>query len=298
MTGLRATSGEDRSPAPPTRGIVLGEALDVLRRLPGESVDMVYIDPPFGTGQVQRLTSIRTGVGASWRKGFRDRTYRWDAVSVREYRDDLSFEEYLAFLHTHLVELHRVLRPTGSLHLHLDFHAVHHARLILDEVFGPDRFLNEIIWAYDYGGRPRNKWPRKHDNILWYAKGRAWTFNREEIDRIPYMAPGLVGPEKAERGKLPTDVWWMTIVPTAGRERTGYPTQKPERLLERILVAASRRGDLVVDCFAGSGTTGAVAQRLGREFLLVDNNPEAVAIAARRLGLLAALPPGPVPGTR
>ncbi len=289
MARVQATqaSGSFEQPpqSDPIQGVVLGHALDVLQRLPNECVDMVYIDPPFGTGQVQRLASIRTGVGSSVRKGFGDRTYHWETVSVREYRDDLPFEEYLSFLYVHLMELHRVLKPAGSLHLHLDFHAVHHARLILDEIFGPDRFLNEIIWAYDYGGRPRNKWPRKHDNILWYAKGDVWTFNRDEIDRIPYMAPGLVGPEKAERGKLPTDVWWMTIVPTNSRERTGYPTQKPEKLLERIMVAASRRGDFVMDCFAGTGTTGVVAKRLGREFLLVDNNPEAVAIAMRRLGI-------------
>jgi site-specific DNA-methyltransferase (adenine-specific) len=265
------------------QGLLLGEALDVLRRLGDASVDLVYIDPPFGTGQTQRLASIRTGTGTALRTGFAGRTYSWETVSVREYRDDLPFDEYLAFLHAHLIEIHRVLKDAGSLHLHLDFHAVHHARLMLDDIFGPHRFVNEIIWAYDYGGRARNRWPRKHDNILWYAKGDTWIFNRDEVDRIPYLAPELVGAEKAARGKLPTDVWWMSIVPTNGRERTGYPTQKPERLLERIIVAASRPGDLVLDCFAGSGTTGVVAQRLGRRFLLVDNNPEAVAIARRRL---------------
>lgn len=153
----------------------------------------------------------------------------------------------------------------------------------MDDVFGPERFLNEIIWAYDYGGRPRNKWPRKHDNILWYAKSGNWTFNREEIDRIPYMAPGLVGPEKAAKGKLPTDVWWMTIVPTNSRERTGYPTQKPLKLLERIITASSNPDELVLDFFGGSGTTGVAAKKLGRRFLLIDNNPEAIRIASQRL---------------
>lgn len=266
------------------RGVVLGQALDVLGRLPDASVDLVYIDPPFGTGATRRLASIRTGAGAGLRKGFGDRLYAWETVSVREYRDDMPWADYLAFLYAHLAELWRVLGPSGSLYLHLDFHAVHHARLMLDELFGPERFQNEIIWAYDYGGRARNKWPRKHDNILWYAKGDAWTFNSDAVDRLPYMAPGLVGPEKAARGKLPTDVWWLTIVPTNSRERVGYPTQKPEKLLERILAASSRPGDFILDCFAGSGTTGVVAQRLGRSFLLVDNNPEAVAIARRRLG--------------
>lgn len=155
---------------------------------------------------------------------------------------------------------------------------------MLDEIFGADRFLNEVIWAYDYGGRARDKWARKHDNILWYAKSEKWTFNRDEVDRIPYMAPGLVGPEKAARGKPPTDTWWMTIVPTNGRERTGYPTQKPVKLLERIVAASSNRGDLVADFFCGSGTTGVAAKRLGRRYLLVDENPTAIEIAGRRLG--------------
>ena len=281
---------QDPRDADNLRGVVLGQALDVLKRLGDASVDLVYIDPPFGTGATQRLASIRTGVGSSLRKGFGDRIYSWETVSVREYKDDMAVDDYLSFLYSHLSELHRVLKPSGSLYLHLDFHAVHHARVMLDDIFGPERFLNEIIWAYDYGGRARNKWPRKHDNILWYAKGDTWTFNRDDIDRLPYMAPGLVGAEKAARGKLPTDVWWMTIVPTNSRERAGYPTQKPEKLLERIIVAASHPGDFVVDCFAGSGTTGVVAKRLGRQFLLVDNNPEAVEIAKRRLSAPVAKP--------
>lgn len=199
------------------------------------------------------------------------------------YDDGMAFEAYLAWLEEHLVEAHRVLAPHGSLYLHLDFRAAHHARLALDRIFGRERFLNEIVWAYDYGGRPRDRWPRKHDTILWYARGDRWTFNREAIDRIPYMAPGLVAPEKAERGKLPTDVWWMTVVPTNGSERTGYPTQKPERLLERIVRASSNPGDLVLDFFCGSGTTGVVAKRLGRRFLLADASPDAVRIARRRI---------------
>ena len=269
-------------PESPT-GLVLGDALDVLARVPDGSVDLVYIDPPFGTGSVRRLASIRIGSGEKTRRGFGARRHNFEVRSRHQYSDDMPFDEYLVFLGEHLAEAHRVLAPTGSIYLHLDFHAVHHARMIMDELFGEERFLNEIIWAYDYGGRARDKWARKHDNILWYAKGETWTFNRDEVDRIPYMAPGLVGPEKAARGKLPTDVWWMTIVPTSGKERTGYPTQKPERLLERIVKASSNPGDLVLDFFAGSGTTGVVAKRLGRRFLLVDRNPAAVAIAEKRL---------------
>jgi site-specific DNA-methyltransferase (adenine-specific) len=154
---------------------------------------------------------------------------------------------------------------------------------MLDSIFGEERFLNEIIWSYDYGGRARDKWARKHDNILWYAKGPRWPYNRDEVDRVPYMAPSLVGPEKAARGKLPTDVWWMTIVPTNSKERTGYPTQKPLKLVERIVRASSNPGDLVADFFGGSGTTAVAAAKLGRRYLYVDDNPEAFAIAERRL---------------
>jgi site-specific DNA-methyltransferase (adenine-specific) len=263
--------------------VVLGDNIDVLRRLPDGCLDLVYIDPPFGTGQVRRLESIRTGIGTRSRSGFGGRVYNFDVVSAHHYRDDMSLDEYLGFLHERLAQIWRALSPTGSLYLHLDFHAVHHARLLLDEVFGPERFVNEVIWAYDYGGRPKDRWPRKHDNILWYAKSATWTFNVADIDRIPYMAPGLVGADKAARGKLPTDTWWMTIVPTSGKERTGYPTQKPEKLLERIIRASSNPGDLVADFFCGSGTTGVVARRLGRRCLLVDNNPEAVRITRERL---------------
>jgi len=266
--------------------VLLGDNLPILRRLPDACVDLIYVDPPFGTGQVRRLRSITTGTGTRTRTGFGGRLYTYDVRSAHRYRDDMPLEEYLDFLRERLVEMHRVLRPTGSLYLHLDFHAVHHARLVLDEIFGPERFLNEVIWAYDYGGRAGDKWPRKHDNILWYRRGETWTFNRDEIDRVPYMAPGLVGADKAARGKLPTDVWWMTIVPTSGRERTGYPTQKPLKLLERIVRASSNPGDVVADFFGGSGTTAVAAARLGRRFLVTDISPEAVEITERRLAEL------------
>ncbi len=262
---------------------MLADNLKVLRGLPDGCIDLIYIDPPFGTGQTRRLESIRTGAGDRVRTGFAGRSYRYEVRSAHQYDDGMPLEAYLDFLWERLVEMHRVLKPTGSLYLHLDFHAVHHARLLLDELFGPERFLNEVIWAYDYGGRARDKWARKHDNILWYAKSDHWTFNRDAVDRIPYMAPSLVGPEKAARGKLPTDVWWMTIVPTNGRERTGYPTQKPVKLLERIVRASSNPGDLVSDFFGGSGTTAVAAAALGRRYLVVDNNPEAVRITQRRL---------------
>jgi site-specific DNA-methyltransferase (adenine-specific) len=263
--------------------VVEADNLALLRALPDGCVDLAYADPPFATGGERRLTSIRTGSGDLARRGFGGRDYRYEVVSDVSWADDLPLPEHLEALRARIVEVHRVLAAHGSLYLHVDWRTAHHARLILDEVFGGERFLNEIVWAYDYGGRPRDRWPRKHDTILWYAKGDEWRFEREAIDRIPYMAPGLVGPERAARGKLPTDVWWMTIVPPGSRERTGYPTQKPVRLLERIVAASSRPGDLVLDPYAGSGTTAVAAQRLDRRWLLVDRNPEAVAIARARL---------------
>lgn len=273
-----------KSPSPlPAEGVVMAECLEAMGRMPDGCVDLIYVDPPFGTGQVRRLDTIRLGTGERKRLGFGGKTYSYEVGQRMAYRDDMPLEEYLDFLYVRLVEMHRLLAPTGSLYLHLDFHSVHYARLMLDEIFGAERFLNEVIWAYDYGGRARDRWPRKHDNILWYGKTDRWTFNRDAVDRIPYMAPSLVGAEKAALGKLPTDVWWMTIVPTNSRERTGYPTQKPVSLLRRIVLASSNPGDLVADFFAGSGTTGVAAAQLGRRYLLVDSNPEAIAIAQRRV---------------
>jgi len=278
-------------PGGPWEGVVLGDNLEVLRTLPDGCVDLVYIDPPFGTGQRRRLDSIRTGSGDRTRVGFGGRTFRWETVSSLQYEDGMELDRYLEFLAPRLAEMHRVLTTRGSLYIHLDHHAVHHVRMLLDDIFGAERFLNEIVWAYDYGGRARDRWARKHDNILWYARSGTWVFNREAVDRIPYMAPGLVGAAKAARGKLPTDVWWMTIVPTSGRERTGYPTQKPLRLLERIIRASSYPGELVADFFGGSGTTAVAAARLGRRHLSVDSNPEAIRITEERLAALAAPPP-------
>jgi site-specific DNA-methyltransferase (adenine-specific) len=263
--------------------VVEADNLDLLAALPDGSVDLAYADPPFATGGTRRLASIRLGVGDRTRPGFRGDATPYEVVSDLAWADDLPLDAHLGALEARIREVHRVLAAHGSLYLHVDWRTVHHVRLLLDRVFGPERFLNEIVWAYDYGGRARDRWPRKHDTILWYAKGDEWLFDREAIDRVPYLAPGLVGPEKAARGKLPTDVWWMTIVPPGSKERTGYPTQKPVRLLERIVAASSRPGDLVLDPYAGSGTTGVAASRLGRRWLLVDRNPEAVAIARRRL---------------
>ncbi len=261
----------------------LADNLSVLRALADASVDLIYIDPPFNTGKQQAHTRIRTEQASTGdRRGFQGRTYRTTKVSTESYAD--AFGDYLGFLKPRLLEARRVLKPTGSLYLHLDYREVHYAKVLLDEVFGRACFLNEIIWAYDYGARAKRKWPAKHDNILLYVKDpERYFFDEEAVDRIPYMAPGLVGPEKAARGKLPTDTWWHTIVPTNGKERTGYPTQKPEGILRRIVQASSRKGDTVLDFFAGSGTTGAVCHALGRRFILVDSNPAAIRVMKRRL---------------
>ena len=266
----------------PSSRIYFGDNLPVPRSPPDESVDLIYIDPPFTTGKTQAGTQIKTvSSGDGDRTGFGGRRYATIKLGSQSYAD--LFDDYLAFLEPRLEEARRVLRPHGSLYFHIDYREVHYCKLLLDVIFGREAFLNEIIWAYDYGGRTRKKWPPKHDNILWYAKDpQKYIFNADKIDRIPYMAPGLVGPEKAARGKLPTDTWWHTIVPTNSKEKTGYPTQKPLGILRRIIQASSNPGDTVLDFFAGSGTAGAACLELGRRFILVDNNPEALQVMRRR----------------
>ncbi len=266
------------------RWIVQGENLDVLRALPDALVDLVYIDPPFNTGRTQRRTRLRVErveIGGD-RTGFAGRRYESHVVGVSSFDD--RFEDFPAFLEPRLVEARRVLKPTGSLFVHLDPRESHYVKVLLDRLFGRSSFMNEIVWAYDYGARSRTRWPAKHDTILWYAMDPArFTYEYDAIDRIPYAAPGLVGPEKAARGKTPTDVWWQTIVPTNSRERTGYATQKPLAILSRIVAVHSRPGDLVLDFFAGSGTTGEAAARLDRGFILVDSSPDAVRVMTERL---------------
>ncbi|MGQ9684402.1 MAG: DNA-methyltransferase [Anaerolineae bacterium] len=269
--------------------IHFADNLQVLQVLPAESVDLIYIDPPFNTGRVQGHTQLRT-VRASEgdRVGFQGRRYTTIKLGTKSYMD--VFDDYLEFLHPRLQHAHRILRSTGSLYFHIDYREVHYCKLLLDSIFSRDGFLNEVIWAYDYGARTRSRWPAKHDNILVYVKDPSnYVFNFDEIDRIPYMAPGLVGPDKAERGKTPTDTWWHTIVPTNSRERTGYPTQKPLGILKRIVAASSPKNGLVLDFFAGSGTTGAACLELGRRFILVDNNVEALEVMARRFDGVAGV---------
>ncbi len=264
--------------------IVYADNLAYLRAMPDGIVDLIYIDPPFNTGKTQARESIKTvhDEESGDRVGFQGRRYRTERIGSSKYND--SFDDYLAFLEPRLIEARRILKPNGSFFLHVDYREVHYCKVLLDEIFGRESFINEIVWAYDYGARSKSRWSAKHDNILWYAKDPSdFTFNYDEMDRIPYMAPGLVGKEKAARGKTPTDVWWHTIVATNSKEKTGYPTQKPLGILERIVKVHSNPGDLVLDFFAGSGTTGEAAAKHSRRFILVDNSAEAIRIMAKRL---------------
>ncbi len=272
-----------------TGRVVFGDNLPVLRAMPDGSVPLIYLDPPFNTGKTQGHTRIKTVRSADGdRSGFAGARYATVKIGTRAY-DDI-FDDYLAFLEPRLVEAHRVLAPDGTFYFHIDYREAHYCKVLLDFIFGRRCFLNEVIWAYDYGARTKKKWPPKHDTILVYVKNtKRYTFNADAVERIPYMAPALVGPEKAARGKLPTDTWWHTIVPTNGKERTGYPTQKPVGILTRVIAASSHPGDLVLDCFAGSGTTGAACLALGRRFMLVDNNLQAMEVMARRFGAVSGV---------
>lgn len=262
--------------------IYFGDNLNVLQSLPSGGYSLIYIDPPFNTGRTQSRTQLRTERNEDGdRTGFGGQRYTTIPLGSRGYVD--LFDDYLAFIEPRLLQAHRLLTDHGSLFFHIDYREAHYVKILLDSIFGRECFLNEIIWAYDYGGRTSRKFPPKHDTIFWYARNAdSYIFNRDAIDRIPYMAPGLVGKEKAARGKLPTDVWWHTIVPTNSREKTGYPTQKPLGILRRIIAAASNPDDQVLDFFAGSGTTGAACVELGRQFTLVDNNPQAMEVMEKR----------------
>jgi site-specific DNA-methyltransferase (adenine-specific) len=263
--------------------ILLGDNLELLPRLEDESFQMIYIDPPFNTGKQQKRKTLETTPDEDGdRTGFQGRRFKTRLLGESSYLD--VFEDYLAFLEPRLAQARRLLHETGTLYFHIDYREAHYCKLLLDEIFGRDSFLNEIIWAYDYGARAKRRWPAKHDTILVYVKDPArYFFDSEEVDREPYMAPGLVTPEKVAKGKLPTDVWWHTIVPTNGREKTGYPTQKPEGILRRMVQASTRQGDWCLDFFAGSGTLGAVAAKMGRRYVLIDSSAEAHRVMSERL---------------
>jgi site-specific DNA-methyltransferase (adenine-specific) len=271
--------------------VILGDNAEALRAMPDASFTLAYVDPPFNTGKVQvrrmmKATRIdepdETAPPGAW-VGFNGARHLREETGRMAYLD--AHDDYLGFLMPRLAEVRRLLADDGTIYVHVDPRESHYVKVALDGLFGRECFLNEVVWAYDFGGRPKRRWAPKHDSILVYVKDpeRYW-FSFDEVDRIPYMAPGLVGPEKAARGKLPTDVWWHTIVPTAGAEKTGYPTQKPLGVVRRAVAASSRPGDRVLDCFAGAGTTAAAARAMGRRFVMVDVNPEAVAVMRRRLG--------------
>lgn len=280
----------------PTIDIHYGDNLRVIEGFADESFELIYIDPPFNTGRVQTRTQLRTIRDDDGdRQGYKGQRYRTEKIGTRSYDD--RFDDFMAFLGPRLEQAHRLLTAHGSLFLHLDYREVHYAKVMLDGIFGRDSFINEIIWSYDYGARSKKKWSAKHDNILWYAKDPDhYTFRYDDIDRIPYMAPGLVSREKAERGKTPTDSWWHTIVSPTGKEKTGYPTQKPLGIISRIVRVHSNPGDRVLDFFAGSGTVGEAAYREGRSAVLVDQNEEAMRVMHKRLGFAGARFHGWVPG--
>jgi site-specific DNA-methyltransferase (adenine-specific) len=271
-------------PKPPLDDeILLGDNLELLPGFADGSFQLVYIDPPFNTGKAQRRATLKTVASECGdRTGFGGRRYATQLLAQSSYED--AFGDYLQFLAPRLEHARRLLAREGTLYFHIDYREAHYCKLLLDEIFGRKCFLNEIVWAYDYGARARRRWPAKHDTILVYVRDAgAYFFDSEAVDREPYMAPGLVGAEKAARGKLPTDVWWHTIVPTSGGEKTGYPTQKPEGIVRRMVLASTRPGDWCLDFFAGSGTLGAVAGQLGRRYVLIDSNPEAVQVMRTRL---------------
>ncbi|HKH18397.1 MAG TPA: site-specific DNA-methyltransferase [Solirubrobacteraceae bacterium] len=268
--------------------ILLGDNLPLLRAEPDASVTMAYLDPPFNTGRPQGRRSLETVADPDGdRTGFGGRRYSTRLLERSSFRD--RFDDYLGFLEPRLLEVRRLLSSAGTLYLHIDYREAHYCKLLLDELFGRECFLNELIWAYDYGAKSRRRWPAKHDTILVYVKDpERYLFDCEAVDREPYMAPGLVTPEQRERGKRPSDTWWHTIVSPTGREKTGYPTQKPEGIVRRMVQASSRPGDLCLDPFAGSGTLGAAATKLGRRYLLIDESPEALRVMRARLGAQAA----------
>jgi site-specific DNA-methyltransferase (adenine-specific) len=265
--------------------VINGENLAALKSMADESFQLIYIDPPFNTGRSQVRTNRSSISSTTGNLGFQGKRYEQVVKSVLSYDDD--FADYWAFLEPRLIEAYRLLNETGTIYLHLDYREAHYAKVLMDALFGRECFLNEIIWAYDYGGKSKSRWPAKHDTILVYVKNPTkYFFDSATVDREPYMAPGLVTPEKVARGKLPTDVWWHTIVSPTGKEKTGYPTQKPLGILRRIISASSRPGDRVLDFFAGSGTTAQAAFELKRNFVVVDQNPESIEVITSRLNAL------------
>lgn len=261
--------------------VYFGNNLEIIKTLPSESIDLIYIDPPFNTKKEQKRTynkSIQSSLGTT---GFQNKKYKHEVIAERQFND--KFDDFLGFLEPRIKEAHRLLKPNGSFYFHIDYREVHYCKIMIDSIFGRDNFMNEIIWSYDYGSRSKTKWSAKHDNILFYVKDhKNYVWNFDSMDRIPYLAPDLVGPEKAAKGKTPTDVWWHTIVPTNGKEKVGYPTQKPLGIIRRIIKASSPVDGIVLDFFAGSGTTGMASLLENRNFILIDENPQAIEVMKKR----------------
>jgi site-specific DNA-methyltransferase (adenine-specific) len=269
----------------PLNSIITADNFSVLRKLPNECIDMIINDPPFNTGTTKVATVIKTEQDDKGdRVGFGGKTYKTIPILDKNASFSDSFDDYLGYLYPRMVDAHRALKPTGSLFMHLDYREVHYVKVMLDSIFGRDNFINEIIWAYDFGAKSKRKWPTKHDNILFYAKdAKKYYFDWNSMERIPYMAPGLAGEEKAKKGKVPTDCWWHSILGTNSRERMAYPTQKPVALYQRLIKVHTKPGDIILDPWAGSGTIGEAAAELGRSYILVDNNPEALRKMKARL---------------
>ncbi len=262
--------------------LICGDNLEELAKLPKESIDLIYIDPPFFT---HKQYEVVFGDEAEIRS-FKD---RWEGGT----------ENYISWLKPRVQALYEILKSTGSFYIHCDWHANAHIRIMLDEIFGVENFRNEIIWAYKGGGQSKTRFPRKHDTIYFYTKGDNWTFNynepslkeeycRELKDEVAIRRPG--GKKKVYKwegnplGKMVEDVWNIPVINPMAEERVGYPTQKPEALLKRIIEASSNKNDIVLDAFCGCGTTVAVAQRLGRRWIGIDISPTAIKIMQRRLG--------------
>jgi site-specific DNA-methyltransferase (adenine-specific) len=289
---MRICSAADRLPLHDDL-LIAGDNEVAMDKLPASSFDLIYLDPPFNTGGAQsRRTLSVTADTEGERIGFGGRRYSSRLLGSVSYED--GFEDYLGFLEPRLVRARELLAPHGTLYFHIDYREAHYCKVLLDRIFGRDAFLNEIIWSYDYGAKPRRRWPAKHDTILAYVRTPgAHHFDCEAVEREPYMAPGLAGSERAAKGKRPTDVWFHTIVPTTGREKTGYPTQKPEGVLRRLVAASSRTDGWCLDPFAGSGTLGAVCRNLGRRFVLIDSNPVAIEVMRARLARAPSSPARP-----
>jgi len=262
--------------------IIQGDCLEVLEKYPDNHFDLIYLDPPFNTGIQQERKTLKMNKSDDGRDGFGGKKYSVQELATKQYND--YFDDYYGFLFPRLECLYNKLAADGTMFVHLDWREVHYVRVFLDNLFGRDNCLNEIIWNWDYGAKSKSYWPRKHNNVLFYVKdNKNYEFDIAKSDKIPYLAPKLVTKEKAEAGKVPTDTWFMTIVPTNGSEKTGYPTQKPEKLLYRLLACHTRAGDKILDPFAGSGTTGAAGKFLDLDITLIDINPEAIKIMQERL---------------